>query len=75
MSMMTELHLNELSWEDRVQLARELWDSIGAEAPTIPLTERQQQELRRRMEDHSRNPAAVVSWEQVETAAIARLNR
>ena len=75
MSMMTELRLDELCREDRVQLAGELWDSIESEAATVPLTEGQQHELQRRMEEHSRNPVAVVPWEQVKAAAIARLKR
>lgn len=75
MSIMTELRLNELNLEDRVQLAGELWESIESEAGVVPLTECQQHELRRRMDEHSRNPAAVVAWERVKAAAIARLKR
>ncbi len=73
MTLLTKLHLDELCLEDRIQLAQELWDNIGEAAPAIPLSEPQQRELQRRMDDHARNPDAVVPWEQVKAAAIARL--
>ena len=75
MALLTELHIDRLSVEDRLLLVGEIWDSIAHAQPTVPLTESQQQELERRLRDHEQNPDDVVSWEDVKAATLARLGQ
>ena len=75
MALLTELHIDRLSVEDRLLLVGEIWDSIAHVQPTVPLTESQQLELERRLRDHEQNPDDVVSWEDVKAATLARLGQ
>jgi putative addiction module component (TIGR02574 family) len=67
--------LDQLSVEDRLTLAQQLWDSIAEEVNRLPLTRAQQQEVDRRLAAHRANPQAAIPWEQVEAEARARLSR
>jgi putative addiction module component (TIGR02574 family) len=67
--------LDQLSVEDRLTLAQQLWDSIAEEVNRLPLSPAQQQEVDRRLATHRANPQAVIPWEQVEAEARARLAR
>ncbi|MFO0812844.1 MAG: addiction module protein [Gemmatales bacterium] len=57
--------IDKLSAADRLQLAQEIWDSIGLEAlPTMP--DWQLQELERRMAAYDAHPQTEGrSWEEV----------
>jgi putative addiction module component (TIGR02574 family) len=72
---MADYGLDQLSVEDRLTLAQQLWDSIAEELSRLPLTEAQMQEVDRRLAAHRANPQAAVPWEQVEAEARARLRR
>ena len=65
----------DLSVEDRIALAERIWDSVAADASTVPLTEEQRIELERRLEDHQRNPNDVVSWEEAEARIRSKLRK
>lgn len=67
--------LDQLSVEDRLTLAQQLWDSIVEEVKRLPLSPAQQQEVDRRLAAHRANPQAAIPWEQVEAEARARLAR
>jgi putative addiction module component (TIGR02574 family) len=54
-----------LSIPERLQLVEDIWDSIAADTETLPLTPDQLAELDRRWEEHARDPASAVPWEQV----------
>lgn len=56
--------LMELSPEERIQLAEDLWDSI-AQDDLPPLTEAQKKEIDRRVEEHKRDPSTALPWEEV----------
>jgi putative addiction module component (TIGR02574 family) len=56
--------LMELSPEERIQLAEDLWDSI-AQDELPPLTEAQKKEIDRRIEEHKRDPSTALPWEEV----------
>jgi putative addiction module component (TIGR02574 family) len=58
---------------ERIQLVQEIWDSIGE--TSVPLTPAQAEELDRRLEDHRRNPDAVISWEEVDRKLKAKYRR
>jgi putative addiction module component (TIGR02574 family) len=70
---MADYGLDQLSVEDRLALAQQLWDSIAEEVNGLPLTKAQQQEVDRRLAAHRANPQAAIPWEQVEAEARARL--
>jgi putative addiction module component (TIGR02574 family) len=57
---------------ERVELLEALWESVVAEGYEPPLTGAQATELDRRLETHRRNPADVVSWEQIKADAEAK---
>ncbi|WP_427158485.1 addiction module protein [Aliinostoc sp. HNIBRCY26] len=60
-----KVDISELSVAERIQLAEDLWDSILKKQEELPLTEAQQQELDRRLENYHRNPKNGSSWEDV----------
>jgi len=65
--------VSQLSVDERLELVEAIWDTID---PTeIPLTEAQQQELDRRLNDHLDHPDDVVPWEEVKAEALARLRQ
>ena len=67
--------IDQLSVEDRMSLAQQLWDSIADEVSRLPLTRAQQEEVDRRLAAHRANPQAAIPWEKVEAEALARLRR
>ena len=72
---MVDYGLEQLSVEDRLALAQQIWDSIAEEVNCLPLSKVQQQEVDRRLAAHRANPQAAIPWEQVEAEARARLAR
>jgi putative addiction module component (TIGR02574 family) len=56
--------LMELTPEERIQLAEDLWDSISAEE-VPPLTDEQMAEMDRRLAEHERNPSSALPWGDV----------
>jgi putative addiction module component (TIGR02574 family) len=60
--------LLHLSLEERIQLVEDLWDSIASEAESrpdsLPLTEAQRREIRRRSAGHRADPAAAFSLDE-----------
>lgn len=55
----------ELSIPERIQLAQEIWDSIGEMPEGLELTTAQKEELERRMAVYRGNPDAAIPWEEV----------
>lgn len=63
---MTNLPFSELpklSIPERIQLAEDLWDSIGAEPDALPLSDAQRVEIERRLAEH--DPGSAIPWEEV----------
>jgi putative addiction module component (TIGR02574 family) len=56
--------LMELTPEERIQLAEDLWDSIAPEEMP-PLTDEQMAEMDRRLAEHERDPSSALPWEDV----------
>jgi putative addiction module component (TIGR02574 family) len=63
--------LMELSPEERIQLAEDLWDSIAPEEMP-PLTDEQKREIDRRIAEHEKNPERASPWEEVRARLWAR---
>ena len=66
--------LLELTPAERIQLAEDLWDSASASPESMPgLTATQVAEVERRLDEHARNPAAAIPWEEVRARLWSRL--
>lgn len=65
----------ELAVEDQLALVEAIWDGIvHNNAAPAPTTE-QKDELNKLLAEHEANPDDVRSWDEVETAAIARMRQ
>ncbi len=74
-STLQTLGIDRLTFEDRLALVQELWDSIAIEAENSPLTDDQRSEVDRRLAAYQANPQSAIPWEQVEVEVEARLKR
>lgn len=61
-----------LSVPERIQLVEDLWDSIAAEQESIPVTDAQMEELRRRLEEHEADPDSATPWTEVRERLIEK---
>ncbi len=75
LTTLQEFGIDRMTIAERISIAREILDSIAAEQPGASLTEAKRNELKRRLADEIANPDDEVSWEEVETAALARCAR
>lgn len=60
-----KVEISQLSVAERIQLAEDLWDSISKQQEELPLTEAQQQELDRRLENYQQDATVGSTWEEV----------
>ena len=58
--------------QDRIRLVQGILDSIAAEQVDPNLTEQQQRELDRRIDDYEANPDEVMTWAEVKASVKAR---
>jgi putative addiction module component (TIGR02574 family) len=54
----------QLSIDERIQLAQDIWDSIAAVPEAVTLTDAQRQELDRRLTAYEENPDEGIPWEE-----------
>ena len=59
--------------DDRLELARRLWDSLIEDPASLPLTDAERQELDRRYKDFLETPDEGSSWEEVEAYVRQRV--
>jgi putative addiction module component (TIGR02574 family) len=52
--------IRRLSVDDRIRLIGDIWETIHADSEPPPLTEAQRSELRRRIDDHKRDPSKAI---------------
>ena len=57
------VNIRELSIEERILLAQDIWDSIVAEEESLTLTEFERQELDSRMETYDVALERGITWE------------
>jgi len=57
--------IRKLSVSERIQLVEDIWDTIVASQEQVPLTARHRQELDRRLDEYSKDPAAGKTWDAV----------
>ncbi|WP_089126429.1 addiction module protein [Tolypothrix sp. NIES-4075] len=65
MHSLLKVDISQLSVAERIQLAEDLWDSILTTPAAVRVSETQQQELDRRLEEYYQNPMQGSSWEQM----------
>lgn len=70
-----ELGIDLLSVDERIALAQEILDSVVAERPLIPLSDKKRRELDRRIEDQKSDASHLIAWEAIEAETDARLKR
>jgi putative addiction module component (TIGR02574 family) len=58
--------IRKLSVSERLALVEEIWDSISADPASVPVSQAQIAEARRRLLDHETDPSTAVSWEDGE---------
>jgi len=57
--------LAQLSLQEKLLLASELWDEVIAQKEDIPVSQEILDELDRRMEEYRRDPSTASPWEEV----------
>jgi putative addiction module component (TIGR02574 family) len=62
---------NRLGVSERIELVEAIWDSLAADAESLPLTPEHRSELDLRLADLEANPGAGSAWTEVR----ARLER
>lgn len=72
MPTLESLGITRLSFDEKLSLVQELWDSLAADAAARPLGKTLEAEIDRRLAAHEANPDAAIPWEQVEAEALAR---
>jgi putative addiction module component (TIGR02574 family) len=63
--------LMQLSPAERLELAQDLWDSVGPEE-LPPLTPDQEKEIDRRLAEHEKDPSRAIPWEEVRARLRSR---
>jgi putative addiction module component (TIGR02574 family) len=58
----SEIDFSELTVAERIQLAEDLWDSVGDAPEILELTAAQRQELDRRLAAYRGDPGATIPW-------------
>ena len=67
-----ELGIDQLSVDERSELAQAIWDSITPEPHPPFISEAQRRELDARLAVHKADPTDVVPWEQIKSDALVR---
>ena len=66
------IDFSHLTVAERIQLAEDLWDSVGDAPETLELTAEQRAELDRRLAEHRKDPESAIPWEQVRAGLFKR---
>jgi len=72
---LTELGIDRLNIEERIQVAEAIWNSFIHDVAAAPIPDWQKAELERRLADSVANPDAVRPWGDVEVEALNRVKR
>ena len=62
----------KLSVVERIQLVEDVWDSIVTIPEAVSLTNKQKEELDRRLKAYHNNPTAGSPWDEVKKMALLR---
>jgi putative addiction module component (TIGR02574 family) len=61
-TMIGKADILRLSISERIELVKDIWDSIAEVPDSIPLTDEQKAELDRRLDAYHKNPHAGSPW-------------
>jgi putative addiction module component (TIGR02574 family) len=64
-----------MSVEDRIDLVKDIWDSVAIEAGLLPPSASEKAELDRRLAEDDAHPDDVIAWESIKAEAKARWQR
>jgi len=73
MKTISAIDLLDLSVSERMILVEDIWDSIASVPEALSLTEKQREELNRRLQAYHDNPEAGSPWEEVKARIAQRL--
>lgn len=62
----SQLEIDRLTVQQRLDLIATLWDSIPESLESLPVPQAHREELERRLADADANPDAGIPWEQVQ---------
>jgi putative addiction module component (TIGR02574 family) len=65
MAMPTEAEIRDLAPEERIRLIELLWESFADDPSSLPVTDAQRAELRRRVAAHDADPDSARPWSEV----------
>jgi len=65
MTILSRESIRDLSPTERMRLIELLWESFVEDPSALPVTDEQRVELRRRLEEHERDPNSAKPWSQV----------
>lgn len=56
----------KLSVSERLALVEAIWESISTDPASMPVSEAQLREARRRLAEHDADPTTAIPWEEAE---------
>ena len=62
---MTMESIHQLTFQDRLDLIEQLWDSLSENPDAVPLSKSQRRELDRRLDDLERVGPVGIPWDEV----------
>ena len=65
MALPSEAEIRELSPEERIRLIELLWASFVDDPASLPISDAQRSELRRRVAEHEADPDSARPWSEV----------
>jgi putative addiction module component (TIGR02574 family) len=69
------LGIDSMSVDDRIDLVKDIWDSVAIEAGLLPPSTAEKAELDRRLAEDDATPNDTVAWETIKAEAQARWQR
>jgi putative addiction module component (TIGR02574 family) len=69
------LGIDSMSVEERIDLVKDIWDSVAIEAGLLPPSTAEKAELDRRLSEDDATPNDTVAWETIKAEAQTRWQR
>lgn len=58
--------IRKLTVAERLALLEAIWDSISDDPSSVPTSDRQLAEARRRLAEHDADPSSAIPWDEAE---------
>jgi putative addiction module component (TIGR02574 family) len=58
--------IRRLSVSERLALVEEIWESLSGDPTSLPVSEAQVAEARRRLAEHDADPTTAIPWDEAE---------